>query len=311
MGSMITIPITVIISPEKHPDRVFASPSGRGRRARAGEGKRQTPSSPALLPEGEGGRRLLADNLKLLIATNMIDIHCHLLPGVDDGPGTMEAALEMARLAVQNGITHVVATSHITPGRYDNTLKSLTGVYQEFTRALKSHNVPLQTALASEVRLDPVIIHMVEAGTLPFLGEDGGNRLLLLEFPHTSIPPGGLELVRWLRQRGIKPVIAHPERNRAVINNVRNLEPYLKAGCLLQVTSGSLSGIFGDVPKKTAIKLLKLGWVTVMASDAHNCKLRPPEIESGRAVAEKIVGAKESWALVRERPLQMIAGHFH
>ncbi|MGH8119494.1 MAG: tyrosine-protein phosphatase [Gammaproteobacteria bacterium] len=241
----------------------------------------------------------------------MIDIHCHLLPGVDDGPRTMEAALEMARLAVQNGITHVVATSHITPGRYDNTRESLSGVYQEFTRVLKTHKVHLQTALASEVRLDPVIINMVEAGTLPFLGEDGGNRLLLLEFPHTTIPSGGLELVQWLRQRGIKPIIAHPERNRAVINNVRTLEPYLKAGCLLQITSGSLSGIFGDVPRKTAIKLLKLGWVAAMASDAHNCKSRPPEIESGRAVAEQIVGEQESWALVRERPLQMTTGLFH
>jgi len=240
----------------------------------------------------------------------MIDIHCHLLPGVDDGPGTMEAALEMARLAVQNGITHAVLTPHIITGRYDNTLASLSGVYKEFCRALKKNKIPLKTAMASEVRLDTVIMSMAKSDTLPFLGEDEGHRLLLLEFPHNTIPPGGLELVKWLQQRRIKPVIAHPERNRAVINNVRILEPYLKAGCLLQITSGSLSGIFGDVPKKTAIKLLKLGWVTVMASDAHNCNLRPPEMESGRVEAEKIIGAKESWALVRERPRRMTAVNF-
>jgi len=133
----------------------------------------------------------------------------------------------------------------------------------------------------------------------------------LLEFPYAGIPPGALELAQWLVKRGIKPVIAHPERNRNIINNVKTLEPYLKAGCLVQITAGSLGGIFGDMPMKTAIKLLKLGWVTVMASDAHNAKSRPPEIEPGRVVAEKIVGEQESWALVRERPGQMTGRHFH
>jgi protein-tyrosine phosphatase len=245
------------------------------------------------------------------IGSNMIDIHCHLLPGVDDGPKSMEEALEMARLAVKNGITHAVITPHITPGRYDNTLDSLFMVYDEFSRALRENHIPLQTALASEVRLDPVIINMVESGTLPFLGDYDGHQLLLLEFPYTSIPPGALELAQWLVKRRIKPVIAHPERHRTIINNVKTLEPYLKAGCLVQITAGSLSGIFGDIPKKTAIKLLELGWVTVMASDAHNNKLRPPELEPGRVVAEKIVGEQESWALVRERPGQMTARHFH
>ena len=241
----------------------------------------------------------------------MIDIHCHLLPGVDDGPRTMEDALEMARLAVKNGITHAVLTPHITPGRYDNTLQSLSSVYAEFVRTLKKDHVHLQTALASEVRLDPVIISMVESGTVPFLGKYDGYQLLLLEFPYTGIPPGGLELVQWLMKRRIKPVIAHPERNRSVSNNIKALEAYLKAGCLVQITSGSLGGTFGKLPKQTAVKLLGLGWVTVMASDAHNSKTRPPEIETGRIVAEKIVGKKESWALVRERPMQMTGSHFH
>ena len=241
----------------------------------------------------------------------MIDIHCHMLPGVDDGPKTMKDSLEMARLAVRNGITHTVVTPHITPGRYDNTQESLSGVFEEFSRALHAHKVPLKIAMASEVRLDPVIISMVESGTVPFLGDFDGYQLLLLEFPYTGIPPGGLELAQWLVKRKIKPVIAHPERNRTVINNVKSLEPYLKAGCLLQITSGSLSGIFGAAPKKTATELLKRGWVTVMASDAHNSKARPPELESGRVVAEKIIGNKDSWTLIRKRPMQMTARHFH
>lgn len=241
----------------------------------------------------------------------MIDLHCHMLPGVDDGPKSMEDALDMARLAVKNGITHSVLTPHITPGRYDNTQESLSVVYKEFSRSLEAHCIPLQTALAAEVRLDPVIINMVESGTVPFLGDYDVHQLLLLEFDYSSIPPGALELAQWLVNRRIKPVIAHPERHRSIINNVKTLEPYLKAGCLVQITSGSLDGTFGDAPMKTAIKLLELGWVTVMASDAHNTRLRPPSIEPGRVVAERIVGEQESWTLVRERPGQMTARHFH
>jgi len=117
--------------------------------------------------------------------TNMIDLHCHLLPGVDDGPKSMAEALEMARLAIKNGITHAVITPHITPGRYDNTLGSLSVVYEELSLALEAHHIPLRTALAAEVRLDPVIINMVESGTLPFLGDYDGHQLLLLEFDYS------------------------------------------------------------------------------------------------------------------------------
>jgi protein-tyrosine phosphatase len=241
----------------------------------------------------------------------MIDIHCHMLPGVDDGPKSMKEALEMARLAVRNGISHTVITPHITPGRYDNTLASLSAVYKDLLRALRENHIRLRTALAAEVRLDPVIMDMVETRTMPFLGNEMGHRLLLLEFPYTGLPPGALELVQWLVKRKIIPLLAHPERHRSIINNVKLLEPYLKAGCLVQVTAGSLSGIFGDAPKKTAIKLLKRGWVTVLASDAHNSHLRPPDIEPGRAVAEKIVGKRESWELVRERPALMTSKYFH
>ena len=152
---------------------------------------------------------------------------------------------------------------------------------------------------------------MVESGTTPFLGDFDSHQLLLLEFPYTGIPPGALELAQWLVKRGIKPVIAHPERHRSIINNVNNLEPYLKAGCLVQITAGSLEGSFGDAPLKAAIKLLELRWVTVIASDAHNTKLRPPQIEPGRRAAEKVVGEQESWALVRDRPGQMTGRHFH
>ncbi|MFQ5661083.1 MAG: tyrosine-protein phosphatase [Gammaproteobacteria bacterium] len=240
----------------------------------------------------------------------MIDLHCHLLPGIDDGPKTREDALELCRTAVSNGITRAVATPHITPGRYDNTFESITVVYNSFCEDLLEAGIALQLGMAAEVRLDPVIMDMVQSGSVPFLGEYDGEKLILLEFPHTHIPPGSSELIKWLLDQGIRPLIAHPERNGDVLRKLGKIEPFVKVGCLLQITAGSLAGVFGDLPRKRGIEMLKNDWVLIMASDAHNMHARLPDIEPGRAVAAAIVGEQQSWELVRERPLAISKFHF-
>ena len=240
----------------------------------------------------------------------MIDLHCHLLPGLDDGSKNMAESLRLARFAIDNGITHAVMTPHITPGRYDNSLATITPVYTEFATELELHKLPLQISMAAEVRLDPIIIEMVESGSLPYLGEHDGYQVLLLEFPHDNIPPGSMDMVQWLIKRRIKPLVAHPERNRAVIRNINVLEPFIKSGCLLQITAGSLTGVFGQQPAKTVQQLLQRGWVSIMATDAHNLQTRPPELEAGRCMLAKIVGETESWQMVKERPLQIAHKNF-
>ena len=159
--------------------------------------------------------------------------------------------------------------------------------------------------------MDPVIMNMIKSDAVPFLGEYKGEPLLLLELPHTHIPPGSDEFISWLLKKGIRPIIAHPERNKDVMRKLSKITPFVKAGCLLQITAGSLSGVFGDVPKKRGIEMLKQGWVTIIASDAHNLHARLPEIEPGRAVAAKIVGEEESWCMVRHRPAEIACKHFN
>ncbi len=240
----------------------------------------------------------------------MIDLHCHLLPGIDDGPKTQEEALEMARLASKNGIKQAIVTPHIIPGRYDNNLASITTAFTNFNEAVVEAGIPLQLGMAAEVRLDPVIKAMVDSNTLPFLGKLDGFQLLLLEFPHGNIPTGSIEMIQWLIKQKIKPVIAHPERNRAVIRDFEKIVPFIEAGCLLQITAGSLVGVFGNEPKKSAERLLERGWVSVIASDAHNRQTRTPDIEPGRVEAAKIVGEAESWVMVKDRPLEITEEHF-
>jgi len=240
----------------------------------------------------------------------MIDLHCHLLPGIDDGPKDLISALALCRHAYQSGIHHAVVTPHITPGRYDNTLASITTAFENFRQELANANIDLTLGMAAEIRLDPIILDMARNNTLPLLGEYEGDKVILLEFPHDAIPPGSAELVNWLLNAGIRPVIAHPERNKDVQRKLSKIEPFVKAGCLLQLTAASLTGVFNDISQKRAIEMLKKGWVTLIASDAHNLHSRLPELEPGRLIAAKYVGEKASWQLVRDTPATIAAMHF-
>lgn len=240
----------------------------------------------------------------------MIDLHCHLLPGIDDGSKSLEQSLQMLHYAVNAGITKIVCTPHITPGRYDNSLDNLRPVFEKIKTEIKRQSIPIEIGLAAEMRFDPVIVEMVNRETLPFLGEYDGERLLLLEFPHTHIPPGYEKLIKWLADKGIRILIAHPERNRSVLHDIEKLTPLLKMGCLVQITGGSLTNVFREDSRKCAVELLKRGWVNVIASDAHNVQARCPELEPARLKAEKIVGEKESFEMVLGRPEKISCIHF-
>jgi protein-tyrosine phosphatase len=236
----------------------------------------------------------------------MIDIHCHMLPNIDDGPESLEESLQMARLAVKGGITYTVVTPHIHPGRYDNDRANIREKYNSFEHALGEANIPLQLGMAAEVRISPEIMQMTENNRIPWLGKLGDYYLLLLELPHSHIPVGSDKLIQWCLDYKIRPVIAHPERNKDVIRNLNAIEPLVKLGCLLQVTAGSVAGNFGHYARKRARQLLNCGWVQFLASDAHNTKYRIPNLEPGRAAAAKIIGEQESWNLVHHNPQNIL-----
>jgi len=240
----------------------------------------------------------------------MIDLHCHLFPGIDDGPRELSDSIELTKLAVENGITHAVVTPHITPGRYDNDLFSISTAYQAFKQALIDYEIKLNIGMAAEVRLGPEIFTLFDEERLPFLGEFEGRKVLLLEFPHDHIPPGSDKMVKWLFDHNIVPMIAHPERNRDIIRKISKLQPFVETGCLLQITASSLVGNSGPQAEQCAMTILEKGWVTILASDAHNLHKRLPEIEPGRAVVEEILGKEASWKMVRDIPWEIASSHF-
>lgn len=240
----------------------------------------------------------------------MIDLHCHLLPGIDDGPKDMAAAIALAEQAVADGITHAVVTPHIHHGRWENSIAGIAEAIAEFRLALKSAGVPLTLGAAGEVRIGPEIISMLPAGELPFLGSYDNKKVLLLELPHSHIPPGTDKIIGWLLKQNVLPMIAHPERNKDILRKFEKVEPLIELGCLFQVTAGSVCGQFGEGAQERAEQLLERNVVTVLATDAHHVDRRPANLSAGQVAAALIVGDEAARALVHATPLKIAASQF-
>jgi protein-tyrosine phosphatase len=240
----------------------------------------------------------------------MIDLHCHLLPGIDDGARDMKESLALARLAYTNGIRKAIVTPHIYPGRYNNDANNIRKVFTTFKQTLQDYDIPLQVGMAAEVRICPEIPMMLEQNLIPFLGYSDGYSILLLELPYQQIPLGSDKIINWLLQRKIRPLIAHPERNGEIVSNLKKVQPFIELGCWLQLTAASVVGYFGNKTQQCSHQLLEKGWVSVIATDAHNQEFRPPDLASGRIAAARIVGDTAAWALVREIPAQITRAQF-
>lgn len=241
----------------------------------------------------------------------MIDIHCHLLPEIDDGPQSMAEALILVNFAIKNGIKKVVVTPHIHPGRYENDLLTIQEKFNDFKDMLKHRGFGLELGMAAEVRVCPEILPMLMQDRIPFLGVYQDYKIILLEFPHSHIPPGSDKLVKHLLNKGIKPMIAHPERNKDVMNDLTKISPFVDMGCLLQITAGSIAGKFGETCYESAKEMLIRNWVTVIASDGHNELHRPPDLLQGYKAAKLIMGADKAHELVNDTPLLIVQDQFN
>lgn len=212
----------------------------------------------------------------------MIDLHCHYLPAIDDGSQSMADSLDLAQASVADGITHAAMTPHIHPGRYENIRSSVVEATNKFRSALAEARIPLQIFPAGEVRLTSEILELLEQEELPFLGVLDGYSILLLEFPYGQLPVGTEKLARWLLTQQIRPLIAHPERNKVIMQNIEKIAPFVEMGCLLQVTAASVIGDFGQAAQDSASLMLERRWVSVIATDAHNMNHRAPKLTPAR-----------------------------
>lgn len=236
----------------------------------------------------------------------MIDLHSHLLFGVDDGAATLEESLALARRAVEDGIYTCVLTPHIHPGRYANVRSGLVQQVTHFQNELDHQGIPLKVRLGGEVRLSVESLELLLEEEIPFLGTVDGYRVMLLEFPHQMIPVGSQQFIEKLLQFKVRPLIAHPERNKAIMAQPEKLGLFINLGCWAQLTAGSIAGRFGDAAYETAVTLLEREWVHVIATDAHNLEHRPPVLSEGVRAAAEVVGAARAQQMVVDWPAKII-----
>ena len=156
------------------------------------------------------------------------------------------------------------------------------------------------------MRIGPEILTMVEQDAIPYLGELDGYRIMLLELPHETIPVGSENLVDWLLKRKIRPMIAHPERNKEVMRDLSKILPYVTRGCLLQITAASIANRFGELAHTRAKEMLEQDWVSIIATDAHNTQHRPPDLAAGRDAAAEVVGIEKANRLVLDNPQNIV-----
>lgn len=240
----------------------------------------------------------------------MIDLHSHILAGIDDGASTLEESIALARAFVRNGISHAVCTPHIHFGRFDNNLQSISHALRQLQAALYDQNIELAICFAAEVRFDIEIMQAVENSTLPFVGDWRGERVLLLELPHGEFPIGAEKLTQWLIDQNIRPMIAHPERNKGIQAKPDKLSPLLEQGCLMQLTAASVTGDFGKSAEDMALSLIRTRKATVIATDAHHIKRRPPMLKEAYDRVCKIEGESLARQLTIETPWEIAKVHF-
>jgi protein-tyrosine phosphatase len=229
----------------------------------------------------------------------VIDLHCHMLPGIDDGPQELAVSLAMARRAVDDGIRFTACTPHIYPGLYENTAAGIEAAVVAFRTVLADEGIPLQLGVGADTHLAPDLAGAIAAGRVPTLC---GSRYLLLEPPHHVSPPRFAESVFTLMAVGLVPVITHPERLTWIEDHYATFGDLVRQGAWMQITAGSLTGRFGKRPRYWAQRMLDDGLVHILATDSHHVDKRPPLLAEGREAAARQVGEEAAAHMVTTRP---------
>src|SRR5580658_462454 len=203
----------------------------------------------------------------------MIDIHCHLLAGLDDGPDSMEMSFEMAEMAIADGITHVVATPHAHPNH------PFVPELIERKRAALQATFEGRLVLGTGCDFHLSFENLQDAAVRPARYTINHKNYLLVEFADFSIPPSMDQTLHNLHLGGLRPIITHPERNPLLRSNPERLYRWLRQGCYAQVTAGSLLGRWGESAQAAANEWLDAGAIHFVASDAHNTTSRPLKLK--------------------------------
>ena len=229
----------------------------------------------------------------------MIDLHCHILPGIDDGAADVSVSLDMARAFVSDGVSAVACTSHILPGLYPNSGPQIRNAVARLRGTLAQQGVPLELVTGADNHIVPNFVAELHSGQLLSLAD---TRYVLVEPSHHVPPPRLEELFFEILLAGYVPILTHPERLTWINTHYAAIQRLAHRGVWMQITAGSLIGAFGRNARYWAERMLDEGHVQLLATDAHDVDRRPPNLGQGRELAARRVGESEANCLVETRP---------
>jgi protein-tyrosine phosphatase len=231
----------------------------------------------------------------------MIDLHCHILPGLDDGAKTLEEALEMARIAENDGIKTIVATPHFFRGDvFAGDVASIEEKRRDLIEALGKNGIQVEVKPGAEVHISHNLIEEIKKGRGSLVLN--GSSYMFVEFPSDHIFPGVKNLFFDLMSEGITPIITHPERNSVFKENPGLLFDLVEAGALAQANSGSFLGLYGGKSAEVVLRFLEWNLIHFIASDGHSPRSIPPRLTGALERAESVVGKERALALVKDNP---------
>ncbi len=237
----------------------------------------------------------------------MIDLHCHILPAIDDGPAIIEQTMAMCRVAVEDGIKTMVATPHFKPGKFDPpTRKEVFDAAELVNKRIREEGLDLKILIGAEVRAAEDIWSYIEENDYLTLNCTG--KYSLVEFPLGELPDYWDMVIYELIEKGVRPVIAHPERNAGFIDDPDLLFPVVKSGAILQLTAESVTGERGHGLADISAYLLKNSLVKIIASDSHSADRRRPILSKAVSEASYIIGKREALRMVTTYPELIISG---
>ncbi len=233
----------------------------------------------------------------------MIDIHAHLLPGVDDGPKTWEETLSMLQTGVMDGISGVVCTSHVVDRLSEELENEFKEKFSQLKKTVRRERMGISLWLGSEIHYYASFDHQSKLATL-----NGNGRFILLELPFVEIPNDVRERIFQIVLEGTTPIIAHPERNMVIVQRPQLLYELIQQGALLQINAGSLIGDFGRRTKRFSAQLFDHQMVHFVASDCHSPRHRPMVLSKAYRSISKRWGENRAEQVLRKNPHKAIMG---
>lgn len=235
----------------------------------------------------------------------MYDLHCHLLPAIDDGAPDLETSLAMARMAVDDGITVTACTPHILPGLYDNSGPGIKTAIAALQAKLDAEGIALRLVCGADVHIAPDLVDGLGSGRIASLND---TRWFLFEPPHHVAPPRLEAVVFDVMAAGYLPLLTHPERLTWIESHYDTITRLARNGVLMQITAGSVTGNFGRRAKYWAERMLDEGLVYILATDAHNLRNRSPVLSPARDAVARRLGETQAIDMVLTRPREIIEG---